>query len=407
MSVSNVSGAATLPSTVKGTSTLPASSAKEAEMSIAAAVLPSIAGKIVSTWPQSVMIAGIVAAVVGVAAAVLTSSLFAGIGFALLGVISIVGVFVAQDAFEGAELQNSIALLGRQNTFLDQQTAKVELTSKQIIAENAKLKSAQVTLGQKADELQKENQRIIQANKDLEKALQDLAAANRSIREGSASLERRIADMKQVVVQANQILQTFLRRNLEFASSVGAFASASAGLGRTEAEIQGTLAEFERVTTEEIPQIRAQIELAQALSDRINTHMTEQNESLRRISEGYAAQITRLDATVAGLTASIQSYERLAADFIAREDSIRQATTAMESARGGLTALAPTVEAQIQAIAAQRERLAAEVIALTGVKDALIAELARLRGEFDALVSSKRAELATLQEQLRLARAPA
>jgi len=391
MSVSKVSTAATPPSPVKVASTLPATSAKESEMSIAGAVLPSIAGKLVSTWPQSVMISGIVAAVVGVAAAIFTSSLFAGIGFALLGVISIVGVYLAQNAFEGAELQNSIAQLGRQNTFLDQQTAKVELTAKQIIEENTKLKSAQVILAQKTEELQKENQRVVQANKDLEKALQDLGAANRIMREGSATLERRIADMQQVVVQAKQSLQTFLRRNVEFASRVGAFTSASEGLGQTEAQMQATLAGFERITTAEIPVLTAQIEFARALSDHIHAHMTEQNEALHRISEEFAAQVARLDASVARLTASNESHQRIAEGFAGREVSIGLVTTTMESIRGGLTDLVPPVNAHIQAMSTEREHLAAEIESLTRVKDAMIAEMARLRVELEGLIAAARA----------------
>lgn len=405
MAVPRVTPVATASSSVHAASTTPAIVAKEGEMSLASAALPSIGGKLVSSWPQAVMISGIIAAVVGVATAVFTSSVFAGIGFGLLGVISIVGVFVAQNAFEGAELQNSIAQLNRQNSFLDEQTGRVEHTAKQILAENARLKSAQEALEKRGEELLKENQRVVQANKDLEKSLQDIRVANRAMADHRAALERKIIEMQQVVARAQQLLQSFLRTNVEFASRIGAFTAVVRDLGSTEEEIRATVTNFERVVADEMPQLTAQIDLARALSDHIQSHMTSQNDSLRRLSADYANQVTRLTASVTTLTASNATLERLAAEFAAREASIASATATIDAARDGLTALIPSAEARIQGMSTERERLEREIAALISTKDAIIAEMSRARTELQAFVTSKTVELRLLQERIGSARA--
>lgn len=379
--------------------------AKEEESSIAGNVFPSIGGRMVSSWSQSIMIAGIVVAVIGVAAAVFTSSVFAAVGFALLGVISALGVYVAQNAFEGEQLQNSIAQLNRQNSFLDEQTGKIEGTSRLIIAENARLKSAQEMLEGKARELQRENQRMVQANKDLEKAFQDMGAANRAMTENRAALDRKIVEMQQFVSNAKQVLQGFLRINVEFASRVGAFASVVSGLGRTEAQVRATVSEFEHVSTTELPQLTQQLQLARDLSNHIHTHITAQNESLHKLSEDYRAQVTRLEASVAPITTYNASLERQDVAFAAREASIGVATANMETEKRALTELAAELELQRQGIATERERITDEVASLTSIRTQRVEELSRINAELGRLIASKIAELASLQAQIRAARA--
>lgn len=382
---------------------MPPAIAKQEGAAIATAAVGTLVGRSVTSWAQTCMIIGVVAAVVGVATALFTSSIFAAVGFGLLGVVSAIGVFATQNAFDSEQLQNSIARLSQEHAFLDEQTKKMEAAALLAEQQSKYFKEAEARLNVKVRELEAENLRIQRANKDLEKALADMKAANQQLAENKEALGRRIAGLEQAVQSAKQVLKDFLTTNVEFAARIGVFSTSVAGLVRAEEQMRKTIETLNTAAHTEIPNLEKFIELGNALGEYLVSHVRSQTESHHKLLEEYRAEIARLESASITLRTHIADNEEMAKRFADREVSLIAAGQAIAKENERLAALSATIENQKAEMAAEREGLAAEVTALTATKTDLLDQLVKLR----EAIETKIAKLEALKEERRALRGAA
>ena len=332
--------------------------------SLAAAVMPSLAGRSVTSYAQSFMIVGIIISVIGVAAAIFTSSILAGVGFGLAGIVSVIGVFVAQSAFEGEQLQNAIAQLNLQNAFLDDQRIRLDSASKFLKGENDRLKQAQGGLDLKCKELEGENTRIQQVSSDLRLSLQGMTASNRLLSESKSVLVAKVAELQGYVTEAKSTLQIFLQTYKEFSSNVSAFALVIPSLDKTEALIQRVISDLETKETEALLRLREHVTLATEIADYIHTRgEREQHLQLLAIPT-YQEEVSTLRTSIGSLQNSVKDLERIHAAFASESEHSESIGSLQSKHREALAELITALEAGVAKFERERGKLIAETVVL-------------------------------------------
>ncbi|MCX6990868.1 MAG: hypothetical protein NTX49_07400 [Chlamydiae bacterium] len=282
---------------------------------IASAVVPSLAGRSITSYAQSFMIAGIIISVMGVAAAIFTSALLTGVGFGLAGIVSVIGVFVAQSAFEGEQLQNSIAQLNLQNAFLDGQRLRLDSSVTLLKGENDRLQQAQGGLDLKYKELEGENARIQQLSSALGLSLQGMTTANHVLSESKSVLIAKVAQLQGYVAEGKATLQTFVDTHREFSTKVGVFAEAIARLDNTEGVIRSAIVDLEMQGAASLPGLREHVTLATEISGYIRSRMQEEKEEQSLAIEGCRQEIASLRTHIGSLQGCVRDLERINAAF--------------------------------------------------------------------------------------------
>lgn len=366
---------------------MPSPAVKQEGAAIAAAAIGTFGGRSVTSWAQTGMIIGVIASVAGVALAIFTSSIFAAVGFGLLGVVSAIGIFTTQNAFDEEQLQNSITRLNQEHAFLDEQTKKMEAAGALAEQESKRFKDSEARLAARVNELEAENFRIQQANKDLEKALTDMKAVHRQLADNKEALEKRIATLEQGVQVAKGVLRDFLTTNVEFAARVGVFSSSVGGLVMAEAQIRRTIETLHTAVHTEVPNLEKFVELGNALGLYLISHVEAQREAHHKLIDEYRTEIARVERASAVLRAHAIDSEEMAKRLAEREASIQLAGQSVAKENEKLTALSAAIEKQRGELAAERERISGEIAALSATKTELVAQLEKVRETVEARIA--------------------
>jgi chromosome segregation ATPase len=369
-------------------------------VAIAAAVVPSLAGRSITSYAQSFMIAGIIISVIGVAAAIFTSVLLTGVGFGFAGIVSVIGVFVAQSAFEGEQLQNSITQLKGQNAFLDDQRVKLDACITLLKRENDDLKLSQGSLDLRCKELEGQNTRIHQLSTDLGLSLQGMTAANHVLSESKSVLIAKVAELQGYVAEAKATLQTFVATHKEFSSRVGIFAGAIANLDTTEEVIRSAIADLETRATTSLPVLREHVTLSRDISDYIQTRVQEQSQQQSGSIDAYRQEVAALGTHIESLQGYIRELERINAGFSLQMQGSQSIESLQGEHREALTSLIRTLDESSGRFERERGLFRSEAERLQTTFRALVVER-------DALLRSLQQPLQTLATADRGARLPA
>ena len=353
---------------------------------IAAAVVPSLAGRSITSYAQSFMIAGIIISVIGVALAIFTSVLLTGVGFGFAGIVSVIGVFIAQSAFEGEQLQNSIAQLKGQNAFLEDQRVKLDAAIILLKGENDHLKFFQRSLDLKCKELEEENARIHQLSTDLRLSLQGMTAVNHVLSESKSVLIAKVAELRGYVAEAKSTLQGFVATHTEFSSRVLVFAGAIAKLDATEEVIRSAITDLETRATASLPVLRDHVTLAREISDYIQTRLQEQTQQQSGSIEAFRKEVATLGSHIKGLQDYITELERINAGFALQMEGSQSIASLQGEHREALTSLIRTLDESSARF--ERER------------GLFRAEAERLQTTFRSFVEERDALILAMQEPL-------
>ena len=364
-------------------------------LAVASAVVPSLAGHSVTSYAQSFMIAGIIISVIGVATAIFTTSILVGVGFGLAGIVSIVGVFVAQSAFEGEQLQNSIAQLSRQNVFLEDQRIRLDSACRLLQGENDRLKEAQGSLDIKHKELERENIRIGQISSDLRASLEGLAGANALLSESRSVVVSQVVRLQGYVTEAKTTLQTFLETHREFSTTVSSFTGAIANLDKTEDLILRAITDLENEVVAAIPTLKSHVALATEISGYIGSRIETQRQQQSLAIDAYRNQITALTTHIESLERYVRDLERINAGFASQIQGSEVIESLQGEYRNAIAPLIRTLEDSSSRFETERGLLRAEAETLQTTFTTLVAEkdalLAALGPSLMAIAESARA----------------
>jgi chromosome segregation ATPase len=344
-------------------------SARQESIAVAATVIPSLAGKSVTGWTHSFMMLGVAVAVVGVAASIFTGTMMATVGFGALGVVSLVGVFVAQSAMEGEMLQNSISQLNEQNAFLDDQTKKMDGAFKTIKKENEKLKATHGILEAKVQMLERENTRLIKASKDLDVALHSLSESNKSLEIKKVTLEKKVGDFEQYLRESLGVLDHFVGTNIEFASRVRLFCGAIKGLEDLEGNIRSMVGSLEDCVGENFPDLKERLLLAKMISQNLKMVLSEDKESQRALIDDYSAQMAIAERTSKEFVSYGESFDQSIKGISDRQTQMIDVVQNLERERSELEEMARLLEMKRQQFIEEKQAFSHEVEALKALQE--------------------------------------
>jgi chromosome segregation ATPase len=380
-------------------------SARQESAAVAAAVIPSLAGRSVTGWTHSFMMLGVAVAIVGVAASIFTGTMMATVGFGALGVVSLVGVFVAQSAMEGEMLQNSISQLNEQNAFLDDQTKKMDGAFKTIKKENEKLKATHGVLEAKIVMLEKENTRLMKASKDLDVALHSLSESNRSLEVKKVTLEKKVGDFEQYLRESLAVLDHFVGTNIEFASRVRLFCGAIKGLEDVEGSVRTMVGSLEDCVGGNFSDLRERLSLVKMISQDLKIVIDQDKVLQRALIDDYSAQMAIAERTSKEFASYGQSFDQSIGKISDRQTDMLVVAQNLERQRVELEQMARVLEAKRLQFVEEKQAFSREVEALRVLQENFSGLIGGSVETFDRKIRERDQEYQSMVSKLESAEA--
>lgn len=321
-------------------------------------------------WPQSLMLGGVVASVIGISIVFFTSSIFTGIGFTLLGVFSVIGLFIrtaAEDVKDTAiRLQRVAEKEKTAASSLDATAIGLKLTLDQINKRNAELR---VTVGTLQNSVNQQNSSI-----------QALEATSRELKADKLRLEGQLSQLREVLDTFRGGLSAFNQQNLQLKTALGILDRDLPALPNIELALGEAAGRLDEVLKRNLGELNRSILISRRDSTAVLERLQQQVSSLSSDATTLREQVTRLHATEQGLASTTSQLQRVMAS---RNETARKLelvrsehATLEDSIKGTLLALKETREGL-------RESISRSAVVMTNEGD----ELSRTIAEFGAFIN--------------------
>ncbi len=324
-------------------------------------------------WKTSVMLVGVVIAVVGVAAAFFTGATLAIAGFALLGVSSGLGYFFARSSLNKEELEYSIRDLHTHNTELQMQMKNVERIVGTLTTQNMKLKERKKETEAGLTKLKDHNAALQSAQESLQLSYDDLASVAGSMREENSSFRERIETLEEVNGCMQAAIREFALSNKAFTRSALELKSTVDSLTEAEVEMKQSLERLDESVESNIDQLSRDLTIHRSFVQGILSYFAEKKEVL---------------------TVRVQDFQRVLDEAKDSEIRYREAISALTEVNRELDARVAALEGSARSLADTRGKMHADVEELDTLQGEMRVVTAALAAEGQKLVQIRR-DLAT------------
>lgn len=351
-------------------------------------------------WSQMVMLAGVALSVAGVAFAFFSSNTLAMYGFGALGIVSIIGVFVAQSALEAEQLETSISELNDQNAFLQAQAHRVHVTIRSVKNERDHLLAVKTVLEQNVKRVEGENVRLTEILKRLEESLKALATSNRGLNEQNVQLEKRISELKQTVASLEHFLEQFFQLKEQFSRKFTMFAQSTASLGVSEQHIAHLIETLEGIRQQGVASMQEHVALAKSLIDHLKGHLDGEKEGQRQAIIELRDHVGHIETSCSSVASARLSLEQTHAHLRDDYSSMSSVLESIELEKRRVEELSVALEASSQSIALERRAFCGEVEALKETKDDLERVFSTTLRAFEQKLSERDRQIISLKRRV-------
>ncbi|MBM3207673.1 MAG: hypothetical protein FJZ57_03595 [Chlamydiae bacterium] len=365
---------------------------KQEAASLITAAMPSMKGKCISNFSQSVMMMGIVAAVVGVSIAIFTSNTIAGIGFGMCGIVSLMGVYVIDGAEELKRMQASVDQLNQQERFFHGQTRLIDQAFKSVSKDTDRLEREGSLFKAQLQMLNATNSRLDHAYKELETALKLMGDAGGSYSKNREEIQKRVSEMKSFISQSQVALKEYKDTNVQFTGYVARFSRTVLGMGQVEEKIEKALNAF-AVQNGDTPGTTEQVKNAEEIMGYLKTYLDAQHIDHMEVVHSFDKHFHTMESSLRDLTTLQQRIQQTSSFMEPTQQLIQQSSIALKKESESVSALVSHLTGNKEAIEFQRGEVAGQFQALKMAQDqilhlvqeASIRAEARLRDKEDQL----------------------
>jgi chromosome segregation ATPase len=302
---------------------------KQEGLSLFGSALSSAGARSVTGLPQTVMMMGLVVAVVGVAMAVFTSNTVAGAGFGVCGVVSLMGLYIVSTAEALERMQQSVDKLNKQELFFQGQTRLIDQAFRSVSKDTERLKKEGDLFDAKLKLLDSTHSRLNKAYSDLELAVKSMGDAGGVYSKNREEIQKRVVEMKAFITQSEIALKEYKETNSVFASHITKFSRAVLGLGQVDQKIERALNAFS-VKNGDTPGTREQVECAEQIMGYLSTYLQSQHRSHLDVVRQYDRHFHRMDESMVYMSSFRRQLEETSAQLEPKDEKIRKAAQALE-----------------------------------------------------------------------------
>jgi len=305
-------------------------------------------------WRNSVMLSGLVIAVIGVAASILASAPFTAVAFGAVSIVIFFGAYFVNESVSEAELISAIDELKAKNASLVAVQKQLEDDTKTLQGEYVKIqtinKAFQQTVSDmkgRITDLEKVNAGLQNTNVQLTTRANDLSATN-------ADLSKRVADLRQALKIFKEEVSAFAEQNFTLGKHIGAFTEEVSELDVKNAKLEQLTKGFDDTFDQNVLELSQQILLAQTASKGIFDFLQKQNtylgsqlttlqsslEKITKLDDDIGKKIARLaeeETKLAARTGELQKIQEqlqhTEKDFAREKDGFAKEKTKLDQVR--------------------------------------------------------------------------
>jgi chromosome segregation ATPase len=271
--------------------------------------IPFLASSKYSGCSQTVMMIATVAAVIGVAMSIFSQNIPAIIAFSSMGLISIMGVFIAESALEGEKLEGALNELKKQNFLLKEHTGRMTAAVKSINSENTRLQLSHDQLKGEAEGLEEDKSSLKRSIKSLESSLQRLSDSNKVLKENEEILEKRLSDLSKHVAGLSEVHTMLLETNLQFTQQVGLFHDIVVNLESSKDTVNQLIGQLSNCDGMDPYALKEMLALTKALVENILAALLEDREKQSELLDQYNQKFSSLQQRCGEVLLIKQYYE--------------------------------------------------------------------------------------------------
>ena len=253
-------------------------------------------------WHQGSMLAAIVVAVVGVAIAFFSQSIFAGVGFALLGVTGGLGLWISQDALDAAQLKATLSKVADDNKQLEAAHKAEQVLTKRYRDETVRLEGLTRDFGRQVTDLRGVNESLTLSKGALEEASRALGVRNQELETQNGVLQQRVVDLTRLLEGLKQQVQQFLQETVRFGEIEGAFQGTVTALHQDTLQIEGV----ERAFHVDLTKLTDHLASAKTEYQQFMTFFYREKEAVADQIKDVVAATSRLQAVEELLTLKME-----------------------------------------------------------------------------------------------------
>ena len=324
----------------------------------------SLAGRGVMDWTQSMMIAGGIFGLVGVAGAVMISNTVASVAFGACGLISIAGFFIAQRAAEAIQMQDSINHLHQQQTFLIAQTSQMAAAEKRINIENAKLMTMNSRLEEELLSLEADHIKITGAYQDLGEGAKAVRGASQGLLQNLDKLKVATPQLESYVGSSTRSLAEYQKVTGEFSQHVTRLTGTATTVDQKLTEMRKLFDPFTKYENGKVPQsdLTALNEVKE-FSDSVKAQLTLGVSEQRGFLTQCTGQFSRMDECVLSLAHMQGELETISETLSERGQQIAAGHLEGQREQQALTALIEVLSQTCGALNTGRSSLGMQISA--------------------------------------------
>lgn len=284
-------------------------------------------------WHKASMIAAIAVAVIGVALAFFSQSIFGGVGFALLGVTGGLGLWISQDALDAEALKTTLSIIREDNKKLEAAQKTEQLLMKRYKDETVRLERLTGDFRRQITDLRGVNEALVFSKTTLEQASRGLGVRNQELEHQNEMLQQRVADLTRLLEGLKQQVAQFLQGIGRFSEVEGAFQGTAATLHQDTLHVEGV----ERAFHVDLTKLSEELALARTEHQQFIASFFKEKEEIEE-------QLKHIDAT----TSRLQDVERLLvqkmAEMTEQESHIRKSEERLQAITRELAQIEPKLE---------------------------------------------------------------
>ena len=324
----------------------------------------SLVGRGVMDWTQSMMIAGGIFGLVGVAGAVMISNTVASVAFGACGLISIAGFFIAQRAAEAIQMQDSINHLHQQQTFLIAQTSQMAAAEKRINKENDKLTAMDSRLEEKLLSLEADRIKITDAYQDLGEGAKAVRGASQGLLQNLDKLKVATPQLESYVGSSTRSLAEYQKVTGEFSQHVTRLTGTATLVDQKLSEMRKLFDPFTKYENGKVPQSDlTALHEAKEFSESVKAQLTLGVSEQRGFLTQCTGQFSRMDECVVSLAQMQGELERISETLSERGQQIAAGHLEGQREQQALTALIEVLSQTCGALNTGRSSLGRQISA--------------------------------------------
>src|SRR3989304_884664 len=274
-------------------------------------------------WRNSVMLSGLVIAVIGVAASILASAPFTAVAFGAVSIVIFFGAYFVNESVSKAFQQTVSDINGR------------------------------------ITDLEKVNADLQNTNVQLTTRANDLSATN-------ADLSKRVADLRQALKIFKEEVSAFAEQNFTLGKHIGAFTEEVSELDVKNAKLEQLTKGFDDTFDQNVLELSQQILLAQTASKGIFDFLQKQNTYLGSqltTLQSSLEKITQLDADIskkiARLAEEKTKLDQVRKEYAAEEQKLEEVRLSIQTSLKQFQDLEGSLQNQIAALEQRQKDLEA------------------------------------------------